>query len=200
VYRATFIAAWLCTYCVPIKEAKFIHPEVITMAVEIAQGSNRAIGITSMAFLYCALDNIHHQWRSHHDSRVFPGIPNIFLSKNKYTSSIYTCTHICTPKSSTLLSKHSPTGLLRCLQPTRPTPSWPIRHQLTHLATTLPDSPLSLSLHDPSLPGSAPSRHSPFANPRWWRGETAIGGGSWTVLPRRGRPLPRRAAPDTPPS
>nr|BAC83570.1 hypothetical protein [Oryza sativa Japonica Group]BAD31749.1 hypothetical protein [Oryza sativa Japonica Group] len=52
------------------KEAKFIRPEVITMAVEIAQGSNRAIGITSMAFLYCALDNIHHQWQSHHDSRV----------------------------------------------------------------------------------------------------------------------------------
>uniref|UniRef100_A0A0E0AIW4 Aminotransferase-like plant mobile domain-containing protein n=1 Tax=Oryza glumipatula TaxID=40148 RepID=A0A0E0AIW4_9ORYZ len=30
------------------------------MAVEIAQGSHRAIGITSMAFLYCALDNIYH--------------------------------------------------------------------------------------------------------------------------------------------
>uniref|UniRef100_A0A0E0MWB2 Aminotransferase-like plant mobile domain-containing protein n=1 Tax=Oryza rufipogon TaxID=4529 RepID=A0A0E0MWB2_ORYRU len=60
VYRATFIAAWLCTYCVPVEEGKFIRPEVFAMAVEIAQGSRRAIGITSMAFLYRALNNIHH--------------------------------------------------------------------------------------------------------------------------------------------
>ncbi len=60
VYRATFIAAWLCTYCVPVEEGKFIRPEVFAMVVEIAQGSRRAIGITSMAFLYRALNNIHH--------------------------------------------------------------------------------------------------------------------------------------------
>ncbi|EEC76981.1 hypothetical protein OsI_15285 [Oryza sativa Indica Group] len=56
VYRAAFIAAWLCTYCVPVEEGKFIRPQVFTMAVEIAQGSRRAIGITSMAFL-CADDS-----------------------------------------------------------------------------------------------------------------------------------------------
>lgn len=61
VYRAAFIAAWLCTYCVPVEEGNFIRPEVFTMAVEIAQGSRRAIGVTSMAFLYRALDNVYHQ-------------------------------------------------------------------------------------------------------------------------------------------
>nr|BAC80075.1 hypothetical protein [Oryza sativa Japonica Group] len=61
VYRAAFIAAWLCTYCVPVEEGNFIRPEVFTMAVEIAQGSRQAIGVTSMAFLYRALDNVYHQ-------------------------------------------------------------------------------------------------------------------------------------------
>lgn len=61
VYRAAFIAAWLCTYCVPVEEGNFIRPEVFTMAMEIAQGSRWAIGVTSMAFLYRALDNVYHQ-------------------------------------------------------------------------------------------------------------------------------------------
>uniref|UniRef100_A0A0E0Q5Z8 Aminotransferase-like plant mobile domain-containing protein n=1 Tax=Oryza rufipogon TaxID=4529 RepID=A0A0E0Q5Z8_ORYRU len=61
VYRAAFIASWLCTYCVPVEEGNFIRPEVFTMVVEIAQGSRQAIGVTSMAFLYHALDNVYHQ-------------------------------------------------------------------------------------------------------------------------------------------
>ncbi|EEC69589.1 hypothetical protein OsI_38925 [Oryza sativa Indica Group] len=65
VYRAAFIAAWLCTYCVPVEEGNFIRPEVFTMAVEIAQGSRWAIGVTSMAFLYRALDNVYHQVAAH---------------------------------------------------------------------------------------------------------------------------------------
>uniref|UniRef100_A0A0E0LWN0 Aminotransferase-like plant mobile domain-containing protein n=1 Tax=Oryza punctata TaxID=4537 RepID=A0A0E0LWN0_ORYPU len=60
VYRAAFIAAWLCTYCVPTEEGHYVRPEVFTMAVEIAQGSRRAIGVTSMALLYRTLDNVYH--------------------------------------------------------------------------------------------------------------------------------------------
>jgi hypothetical protein len=60
VYRAAFIAAWLCTYCVPADQGQYIRPEVFIMAVKLAKGSRRAIGVTSLAFLYRSLDEAHH--------------------------------------------------------------------------------------------------------------------------------------------
>lgn len=52
VFRPAFIAAWLCTYCIPIEEGQYIRPEVFIMAVKLAKGNRRAIGVASLAFLY----------------------------------------------------------------------------------------------------------------------------------------------------
>ena len=60
VFRAAFIAAWLCTYCIPIEAGKYIRPEVFVMAVKLADGSRRAIGAASLTFLYRSLDDFHH--------------------------------------------------------------------------------------------------------------------------------------------
>ncbi|KAL6597780.1 hypothetical protein ACP70R_046585 [Stipagrostis hirtigluma subsp. patula] len=60
VYRAAFIAAWLCTYCIPVEAGQYIRPEVFTMAVKIAKGERRAIGVASLAFLYRSLDEVHY--------------------------------------------------------------------------------------------------------------------------------------------
>ncbi|KAL6908159.1 hypothetical protein ACP4OV_002329 [Aristida adscensionis] len=59
VYRAAFIAAWLCTYCVPVEAGHYIRAEVFVMAMKIAEGNRRAIGVTSLAYLYRCLDNVH---------------------------------------------------------------------------------------------------------------------------------------------
>lgn len=59
VYRAAFITAWLCTYCIPVEAGQYIRPEVFHMAVQISEGVRRAIGVASLAFLYNCLDNIH---------------------------------------------------------------------------------------------------------------------------------------------
>jgi hypothetical protein len=59
LYRAAFIAAWLCTYCIPVDAGQYIRPEVFIMALKIAEGGRRAIGVASLAFLYRCLDNAH---------------------------------------------------------------------------------------------------------------------------------------------
>ncbi|ONL94836.1 hypothetical protein ZEAMMB73_Zm00001d028150 [Zea mays] len=59
VYRAAFITAWLCTYCIPVEAGQYIRPGVFQMAVQISEGIHRAIGVASLAFLYNCLDNIH---------------------------------------------------------------------------------------------------------------------------------------------
>jgi hypothetical protein len=59
LYRAAFIAAWLCTYCIPVGAGQYIRPEVFIMAVKIAEGGRRAIGVASLAFLYRCLDDAH---------------------------------------------------------------------------------------------------------------------------------------------
>jgi hypothetical protein len=59
VFRAAFIAAWLCTYCVPAEAGQYIRPEVFVMAMKLAEGSRRAIGAASLAFLYHSLDDFH---------------------------------------------------------------------------------------------------------------------------------------------
>ena len=60
VYRAAFIAAWLCTDCVPAEEGQYIRPEVFVMAVKLAKGNRRAIGVASLAFLYRSLDEAYN--------------------------------------------------------------------------------------------------------------------------------------------
>uniref|UniRef100_A0ACD5ZA90 Uncharacterized protein n=1 Tax=Avena sativa TaxID=4498 RepID=A0ACD5ZA90_AVESA len=57
IYRAAFIAAWLCTYCVPVHMGAYIRPEVFCAAARLAQGVRLAIGTASMAHLYQSLDN-----------------------------------------------------------------------------------------------------------------------------------------------
>jgi hypothetical protein len=59
LYRAAFIAAWLCTYCIPVMAGHYIRPEVFNMAVKIAEGIRVAIGVASLAFLYRKLDSVH---------------------------------------------------------------------------------------------------------------------------------------------
>jgi hypothetical protein len=61
VFRAAFIAAWLCTYCIPTEGGQYIRPEVFVMAVKLAEGSRRAIGSASLAFLYRSLDEFHNK-------------------------------------------------------------------------------------------------------------------------------------------
>lgn len=61
LYRAAFIAAWLCTYCIPIRAGHHIRPEVFSMAVKIAGGTRVAIGVASLAFLYRKLDSVHRR-------------------------------------------------------------------------------------------------------------------------------------------
>jgi len=51
LYRPAFIAAWLYTYCIPVRAGHYIRPEVFSMAVKIAEGTRVAIGVASLAFL-----------------------------------------------------------------------------------------------------------------------------------------------------
>lgn len=60
VYRAAFIATWLCVYCIPMDGGLCIRPEVFTAAASIARGSKKAIGLAGLANLYSYLDAIFY--------------------------------------------------------------------------------------------------------------------------------------------
>lgn len=81
VYRAAFIAAWICTYCVPIEAGQYIRPEVFYMAVKIAEGGRRALGIASLAFLYRSLDDAYNSitWGTRSASECSLFVPGHFI-------------------------------------------------------------------------------------------------------------------------
>lgn len=81
VYRAAFIAAWICTYCIPVEAGHYIRPEVFYMSVKIAEGGRRALGTASLAFLYRSLDDAYNNitWGARSASKCSLFIPGHFI-------------------------------------------------------------------------------------------------------------------------